>query len=400
MEFIENIKEKEFNNFVENHKYSHFLKSYEWGQISSIKGWEPFYVGLKENKKLLATALLLKKRLPFGYSYFYIPRGYTIDYNNYELIKEFTSCINNFTKKHKSIFFKIDPDIKLHNIDKNANVTEGPNNYKLVNELKKIGFKRKKLNKFFENEQPRYTFRIELDDIEGIDKRYSKTVHRFIKKSAFYDVETLVGTKENLKDFTRLMKLTEKRQNFYSHNEEYYSNFFDVFNKKDHVRIMMATINPKKIVEKLDKAISIEKKSDVIERKREERDFFASKVEENIVVSSYITVLYGNKAWYLYGANDMDYKMTYANYKLFDYQIKQSLSDGKEIFDEFGTIGSPNSDSKLAGLHEFKKKFGGEYVEFIGEFDYIQNNIVNLLYRTLIPIRRKIVRARLRAKGE
>ena len=36
-----------------------------------------------------------------GYSYFYIPRGYVIDYDNYELLKYFTKCIDDFTKKHK-----------------------------------------------------------------------------------------------------------------------------------------------------------------------------------------------------------------------------------------------------------------------------------------------------------
>lgn len=400
MKFIENVNETKFNKFVENHKYSHFLKSYEWGQVSSLKGWKPFYVGLEKNKKLVATALLLKKCLPFGYSYFYIPRGYTIDYEDYELIKVFTSYINKFTKKHKSIFFKIDPDIKLHSIDKDANKIDGVNNYKLVDELKKIGFKRKKLNKFFENEQPRYTFRVALDNDENISKRYSKTVHRFIKKSSIYDIKTMVGKKEDLKEFTRLMKLTEKRQNFYSHSQEYYSKFFDIFNKNNHVRIMLATINPKDVVKNLDEIIKNEKNLDVINRRKEERDFFSLKPQEEIVVSSYITVLYGNKAWYLYGANDMDYKITYSNYKLFDFQIKQALKEGKEIFDEFGTIGDPSSKNKLVGLHEFKKKFGGEYIEFIGEFDYIQNHVINLLYKLVIPIRRKMVRKKLRTKGE
>ena len=99
MTFEDNISKEEFDKFVENHEYSHFLKSYEWGEISVYNGWEPLYVGLKKDKKLVATALLLKKNLPLGYSYFYIPRGYTIDYRDYELVKYFTECINNYTKK-------------------------------------------------------------------------------------------------------------------------------------------------------------------------------------------------------------------------------------------------------------------------------------------------------------
>jgi len=399
MEFIENVEKEEYSKFVQNHKYSHFLKSYEWAEVSKLKGWIPFCVGLKENNKLIATALLLKKKLPFGYSYFYIPRGYTIDYSNYNLIEEFTKEIDKFTKKHKSLFFKIDPDIKLHTIDKEANVIDGENNYELVNILKIIGFKRKKLNKFFENEQPRFTFRINLDNEENINKRYSKTVHRFIKKSNFYEVEPYVGKKEEIKEFVRLMKLTEKRQNFYSHNSNYYEKFYEIFKENDNVDLMLAKINTKKIVSKLEEEISKTDDIEIKNKKIEEKKIFENR-EDEIVVSAYFTVFYGNKAWYLYGANDMEFKNTLANYKLFDFQIKQALKRNIEIFDEFGTIGDVHTDNKLIGLHEFKKKFGGEYTEFIGEFDYIQKPIINLLYKIIIPIRRKIVRTRLRSKGE
>ena len=288
MEFIDNVNKDEYNNFVENHKYSHFLKSYEWGEVSKINGWKPFYVGLKDNNKLIATALLLKKQMPMGYSYFYIPRGYVIDYDNYELLKYFTKCIDDFTKKHKSLFFKIDPDIKLHTIDENALVIDGENNYELVNNLKKIGFKRKKLNKFFENEQPRFTFRIDLDSEENIDKRYSKTVHRFVKKANNYNVKPYVGTKEDVSEFVRLMKLTEKRQNFYSHKDDYYDKFYDIFNENNHVKVMLGSINPKTIIENLDVQIEKLKNSndtEMLNKKIEERKFFIDKPQKDIVVS-------------------------------------------------------------------------------------------------------------------
>ena len=162
MEFIENINRQEYTDFVMNHTMSHFLKSYEWGEVSKERGLIPHYVGLKDNDVLVAAALLLEKKLPLGYSYYYIPRGYTVNYDNYELLKLFTDKIKEYAKKNKAIFFKIDPDIKLHTIDKDANViADGTNNYKLVDDLKKIGFRRKKLNLYFENMQPRFTFRLD-----------------------------------------------------------------------------------------------------------------------------------------------------------------------------------------------------------------------------------------------
>ena len=108
------------------------------------------------------------------------------------------------------------------------------------------------------------------------------------------------------------------------------------------------------------------------------------------IVSSYININYGNKSWYLYGANDLDFKDCFANYKLFDYQIMLAHSKGKDILDEFGTVGKPNSKESGASLHEFKQKFGGEYTEFIGEYIKVTNKPIYAIFKVLIPIKRNI----------
>ena len=128
MEFIENIEREEYTKFVINNINSHFLKSYEWGVVSRKRGLTPHYVGLKDKNKLVATALLLEKKLPLCYKYYYIRRGYSIDYTNKDLLNKLTKEIAAYSKRNKAIFFRIDPDIKLHTIDENANVIEGENN--------------------------------------------------------------------------------------------------------------------------------------------------------------------------------------------------------------------------------------------------------------------------------
>ena len=88
----------------------------------------------------------------------------------------------------------------------------------------------------------------------------------------------------------------------------------------------------------------------------------------------------------------MDYKDCFANYKLFDYQIMLAHKLGKDLLDEFGTVGKPNSKKSGASLHEFKQKFGGEYTEFIGEFIYITNRPIYFIFSILVPIRRCLVK--------
>ena len=62
------------------------------------------------------------------------------------------------------------------------------------------------------------------------------------------------------------------------------------------------------------------------------------------------------------------------------------------MIDFFGCSGEANPDKSnpTYGVHNFKKRLGGEYTEFIGEFDLITNKFMYTLYKKLIPIYRKI----------
>ena len=122
MEFIENISKKEFEQFVStNSNKGHFMQSYYWGNVSKSKKFKPHYVGLKENDELIATALLLEKKLISKYSFFYCPRGFVCDYNDDEIVETFTTYLKRYYKKNNGIFLRIDPDIKLQNLDCEGN---------------------------------------------------------------------------------------------------------------------------------------------------------------------------------------------------------------------------------------------------------------------------------------
>ena len=113
MKFVTNIDKKTYEKFVKKHPKSHFLQSYAWGEFSQCaRKLVPHYVGLVDrDEKLVCAALLLQKHLPFGYSYFYAPRGFVIDFYNKKLLTEFVDKIKEYVKQYKAIFIKIDPDI-------------------------------------------------------------------------------------------------------------------------------------------------------------------------------------------------------------------------------------------------------------------------------------------------
>ena len=101
---------------------------------------------------------------------------------------------------------------------------------------------------------------------------------------------------------------------------------------------------------------------------------------------------YGDKAWVLYAGNHNILTDTYVNYNTYYEHLLYCKKEGLKIYDQFGTIGDLSKDNPRIGLHEFKKKFGGDYVEFIGEFDYIINKPMYFVFTKLVPLYRKIIK--------
>ena len=112
----------------------------------------------------------------------------------------------------------------------------------------------------------------------------------------------------------------------------------------------------------------------------------------NITLSAHMIIEYGDKAWVLYAGNHNILSETYVNYHTYYEHIKYCKEKGIKIYDQFGTIGDLSKDNPRFGLHEFKKKFGGDYVEFIGEWDYITNKLMYFAFTKLVPWYRKLIR--------
>ena len=205
--FEENLSREEFGSLrgKEGVK-THFLGSYAWGEVSGSGNWTPYYTGVRKDGEIVATALILQKKLIAGYSYCYIPRGFTMDWSDTELLRYMTSAVRDFCRRHKAIFFKIDPDIRYHMIDENGMPVAGENNESLVQELKNEGYDHLPLTYFFDSEQPRFTFRIRTDrDIKDIRAGYDKIVKRRLRQAASDRVEIVEGTREDIGEFVRLM---------------------------------------------------------------------------------------------------------------------------------------------------------------------------------------------------
>lgn len=415
MEFIENIDKLEYEEFVKKSFKPHFMQSYYFGQIMKYKNFIPHYVGLKENGILIATALLLKKKLTKKYCYFYSPRGYILDYNNKKIIEEFTFHIKKYAKKHNAIFVKIDPDVKLHDLDIDGNIL-GNDNTSLVDYLSSIGYKHKGFNVDFINEQPRFTFRLDIN--RPLDEIYSKihpTTRKILNKKNQYNLNIYKGNKNDIIKFYETMKDTAKRENLLLTPISYYQNFYEILNKEGLSDLYVVEVNIKSLLKtyqnilddinteiaslddpkhkNMNKMQNI--KNDLLKKQEKtinEIEFIKSINKENVILSSIITVKYADTVWTLHGGNSNILRELNSNYLLYYEIIKDANKQGFKTVDFFGTSGiaNPDKNNPIYGIHNFKKRFGGEYIEFIGEFDLIVNPFMTFMYKRLIPIYRKI----------
>lgn len=425
MQFVSDVKKKDFDSFVLSHSNASFMQSSTWGEFwSKEMNRKPYYVGIVDKKKkLVAAALLFKKELPFGLCYFYSPRGMILDWGNKGLVELFTEEIKRFAKKQKAIYIKIDPEVKLHDLDPDGNVLGGDHT-ELVTFLKSLGYKHFGFNKNFEGSEPRYTYRLDLSISEDqLFQNFHPTTKKILKRGNPYQFEIYKNADAKIEDFYFTMKETEKREGILYHSIDYYRNFYESLHPKDMSNLYVVKLNianAKKInldkQEELKKQIeqlSDEKYKNEGKNKNKKQEYvnqltklekeyqeFDEINEEEVVLSSILTVQFGDTVWTVHGGNASFLRGLNANYFIYYEIIKDAQKNGFHYIDFFGTTGDPKPENPIYGIHLFKKRLGGEYLEYIGEFDLITRPIYYQIFCTLIPFYRKIKRNLLKRKEQ
>ncbi len=419
MELICNIDRDTYEAFVENNPYkSHYLQSYAWGEFcQKDKNFIPHYIGLMDNNSLVAATLLLEKKLPMHYCYFYIPRGFVMNMNDSNLLKIFITELKKYAKSKRAIFIKLDSDIVYHQEDCFGNTVELPySGEKILKDLVRLGFHHLGFTKNFDLSQPRYTFRIDFKKpLEEIKNNFSKTTKQRIKKAEELGIEVKIGTEEDIPTFFELMRITEDRKDFITHGLQYYQDLYHIWKQHNDCDLFLGIANIPKILDILSKKEqeltfelktfeNIQNLSKSQNSKKKELNRQLEKLQEDIqkyrkyqqeygneiTLSAHFIIAYGNKAWVLYAGNHNILSETYTNYKTYETHIEYYYQKGIEIYDQFGTIGDLRKENPLYGLHEFKKKFGGDYVEFIGEFDLTLNKAMYLIFQKFVPFYRRM----------
>ena len=397
---LKRLNKTAYDEFVANNDKAHFLQSYSWGEFCKVKKHlTPYYLGLiNDDNTIVAATLLLQKYLPLNYSYFYAPRGFIIDYNNEELVKEMTNKIIKFAKKKKGIFVKIDPNIIIK--DYNYLNEEQKTTYdkdKVYNILKRVGFKHLEFAKASESIE-RYSYRIDLTQpLEEIEKHFSKVTKQQIAKSQKLETEVVIGTEKDIKELYQLIQLTKEKENSILYDEDYYETLYEIFNGSKNTKAILflgkvhLTKTIKVLEKKLKKTIDqisimpidnlsksakiklkeLKEQKENIKKELEKYKNYKQEYGADITLNAHMIVTYKDKAWVLYTKDHNILNETYTSYNTYYNHIKYCKEKSITMYEQPGA-----TDNEL--------KFGGNYIEFIGEWDYIINKPMYFIFTKLV----------------
>ncbi|HHX95677.1 MAG TPA: peptidoglycan bridge formation glycyltransferase FemA/FemB family protein, partial [Clostridia bacterium] len=119
---------------------------------------------------------------------------------------------------------------------------------------------------------------------------------------------------------------------------------------------------------------------------------------EGHYIAGTLAFIFGDKAWYMYGASSNEHRNVMPNYLLQWTMIQWAKGKGCSMYDFRGVPGNLTEDNPLYGLYRFKKGFAAEYVEFLGEYDLVYSPFYYKAYNSMEKVYSGGVKKFLRAR--
>ena len=412
---LKEITEKEYEKFLNKFDDTLFFQSVEWANFKALTEWNKTIVGLLDGKEIKGAAILLYRKVPIiNKRLYYSPRGFIIDYDNLDLITEFTTEIKKYLKSNKGLLLKINPYVKYVLRDKDGNKI-GDANDKLLNHLKKLGYAHNGLyidSKDKKDLEPRWISVLNIEkDIESLLKDMRQTTRWMINKSEKNCIRVEDASFDELKEFKKVMNHTAERREFVDRPLSYYELMYKELSKNNMIRILLSRIDLDKFkstlvldIDNLNKRIDIikdnpKKKNQVLEfqsqieamnKKIADLDDKIKEYGANPVIAVGLYISYGSEVVYLFGGSYKEF-MSYGAQYLMQYEmIKYAKENGYKKLNFYGIDGNFSKDSENYGLFDFKRGFNSDVVELIGEFDLIVDKFGYKLYNIMLKLYGKL----------
>ena len=402
--YIKELTNQEFNDFVSDFPYKSFYQTPEYAFVMNHDKNETFFIGLlDDNYVVAATLVIVEKRN--GFKYAYTPRGFLINFNDYNLVEEFTKNLKEYLGKKDIVALKINPMIVKNIYNNNKKIIYQNKHYNSIFEqLIKLGYNHCGYNDYFETIKPRFEAILNIEKnsneiFENIDKNYRKKIKNAIEDG----IHIYKGNFNDLKYLHEQSKYKYPRsynflQDIYKHYNQkgmvdlYYAKLnteeYLINSQKEHEKLETETNNINyKIMEDMhkdnEKLINKKLTSDSLLNKYENKLITATSLLQNypkgIVLATIMVIKYYGTVYMFMDGYDMNYRYLNAKHLLLWKVIEEYSNKGFKKFN-LGGISNVQKEDKYKGLNEFRMNFGSCAIEYAGDFELVTNNTLYFMY--------------------
>lgn len=406
---IKEITADEFKKFNDRFNTHSIYQTPEYGFVMHNQGFESLFLGMIKNNDLVGVSLILiEKRNKFKYAY--APRGFLINYNDFNLLEEATSCLKKYLGKLGVVAVKLSPliiknihDIKYGVIDKNHYYDN------VFNILNKLGYYHYGYNNYFEALKPRFEAIIDLDlPYYMLFNNIKKEFKTKIRSSETRGVKVYKG---GLKDLEYLYLQTKRK---YPRDLEYFKDCYKYFKKDNKVEFYYTKLDTNKylkyitkkyhnqelICQKYIRLIGKDKSDKVLTEKIVNDQLLESYKKElikatnyltnnpdGIVTSSILTIKNNDEVYVLMDGYDNKFKYLNSKHLLIWKLIEKYSNEGFKKFNLGGMTNPDVENNEYHGLNEFKLGFDSKCIEYIGDLELVCNNALYFMYKNSFSIK-------------
>lgn len=420
-----------FENFVLSHG-GIYMQSEKWSKVK-LEWNSRFYSGFDEDGERVLTALIMERSIPAAGKIWYCPAGAVCDHENKELFAAFTAFMKTELKKHGATALFYDPLIPLRADGKQCE--EGKKAHKLFTEC---GFELNgDVTEYLYKSPVQLITKLIDENGERISpEKLLKTFEKGVRYSVrvgegrglvekIYTYDDMQKDPEILENFLKVMKDTSERSDFVERGGDYCMRLMEVFGN-ENIDIMLIFYDKKKDIalqnEKLKRKAELEKALETAPEKKvrgikeeidsidkgtvhfEERMKMTENEEKDLLcVSGGMTVHYNKMSSCLFGGSVNLLRNNLRASHFFNFRrIVHSMEKGNDYHDlgyvlldktpleEDGTLGVCKASPDFEGILSFKKSFGSEYIEFIGEYVLVSNKALYFSYKHLLKKARDV----------
>ena len=323
-------EEARWDKFVYEHPLGNIHQTSAWGQFQEKVAARGRYwiVALEDKGKLVGGSMIIRHKMPRGFSWLYCARGPLLNYaskNIQRQMEEIIKALSPIAKKEKAIFMRIDP------------ASQGP-----LGSLK--GFKKSHLGF-----QPEHTIILDITKPEEEILAQMKPKGRYNINLA-RKKEVTVRKSKDTEAFYKILNETTARDKFHGHGKDFYENMIKSL-RGDGISIPLA-------------------------------ELYLAEFEGK-TIAGIIATFYKDTAVYYYGASSNEHREKMAPYLLQWTAIKNAKEKGLKYYDFLGVAPEGAKNHPWAGVTEFKKKFGGYAVAYSPAQEFSFKPLHHLAYKVL-----------------